>query len=181
MIAQLLLNVGTSIAGGLVGYMESKSSNMLELEKIKAEVQRDQMLGQQNQLKDFYETLDRADDPKKFATKGFYFFGFGKAYEKITYKYVPIPARVHRYRIMLILAAAYAFAVCASILLADIPIQSFPSAPESYKWLNLLGFSLVEGTKNSVYQLTLGGIILPLLSPVSFAITKWLTGSDIRK
>ena len=181
MLAQLLLNVGASIAGGIAGHFESKNANMVELKKIDADRERDMMLGQLNQVQAFYESLDRSDDPKKIVSKGHSFFGFGKAYEKTTYRYAPIPARRNRFIIMCLLASAYAFAVSFCAFGADIPISSFPTQPESYKWLSLFGFSLVEGVKNDVYELTLGGLILPLLSPISFAITKYVTGADSRK
>lgn len=171
---QLLLPLLTALAGGISGILESRAANKVELERLKNDRERDNNLAAQNQIEAYYKNISRVDDPTPFK---FSLWGF--TYE--THRYVPIPARRYRYNVMLLLTLAYSFVVGCAVLGADIPIWSFPAAPDSYKWLSFLGFTLTQGTKTAVYELTLGGILLPLLSPFFFAFTKYVTGADIRK
>jgi hypothetical protein len=179
MIGQLLIPALSSLGGAISGYLESRSANEVELKKLDIEARRDERLAVSGELKVFHETLDRQDDPKQFVLNGHNLFG--KPYEKKIYKYVPIPARTQRFYIVLVYSIAYALTVCWAGYKADMVIWSFPSSPDSYKWLSFFGFTLVEGTKVVVHQLTLGGLILPLLSPISFMVTKYVTGADIKK
>jgi hypothetical protein len=171
---QLLLPLLTALAGGVTGLMESRSANSVELKKLDNDRERDAILAAQGNIKDYYESNTRSDDPKlnKIQLWGF-------TYE--SYKYVQIPTRLYQFRVMWLLTLAYCFVVGCSVLGADIPIWSFPASPDAYKWFSLLGFSLTEGTKTSVYQLTLGGILLPLLSPFFFAFTRYVTGPSQSK
>lgn len=171
---QLLLPLLTALAGGITGFFESRAANAVELKKIEADRERDSILGAQKQVEAYYNSMRRTDDPKKVKIQ---IWGF--TYE--TYKYTAIPTRLYQFRVMWLLTLAYSFVVCCATLGADIPIWSFPAAPDQYKWLTLLGFSLVEGTKTSVYALTLGGILLPLLSPFFFAFTRYVTGPSQAK
>ena len=178
MLIPLLANLGAAGVGGWVGLQEAKAKNMVELERIKQETERDKEVARQGQLKSFYEALDRKDDPKLNHYKRSFFWGL-YAYETNVYKFASIPARYYRFIVMLLLASAYAFDIALCAVFADVPIQSFPAAPEQYKWLSFLGFTLVEGTKNNVYELTLGGLILPLFTPVTYAITRYVTGNNL--
>ena len=166
---QLLLPLLTALAGGLTGFFESRASNAVELKRLDNDKDRDAILGAQNQIEAYYNSFNRSDDPKPTKLS---LWGFN--YE--SYKYVSIPARRYQFNVMFLLTLAYSFVVCCATLGADIPIHSFPASPDQYKWLTLLGFSLVEGTKTEVFQLTLGGILLPLLSPFFFAFTRYVTG-----
>ena len=166
---QLLLPLITAIAGGIVGLLESRSATRVERQRLENERERDAILGAQNQIEAFYKSHQRNDEAKRFKISI-----LGIRYEG--YRYLPIPSRVYQFHVMFLLTAAYCFVVCIAAIAADIPIWSFPAAPDQYSWLNIFGLSLVEGTKTSVYQLTLGGILLPLLSPFFFAFTRYVTG-----
>lgn len=171
---QLILPLLTALAGGITGLIESRAANAVELKRLENDRERDGLLAAQNQVEAYYNSHNRTDDAKKvkFSIWGFNYEG---------YRYVAIPSRKYQFRVMFLLTCAYSFVVCCATLGADIPIWSFPSAPDSYAWLSLFGFSLVEGTKTSVYQLTLGGILLPLLSPFFFAFTRYVTGPSQMK
>lgn len=179
MIGQLLINGAASLGGGIIGAIENAAANNAEIKRIEVEADRDKEIARQNQLKDFYITLDRADDPKKVTEKRTN--RKGETVEKVNYKHISIPARKQRFYIVLVLACAYALTVLWCGIDADRAILSFPAEPDKYKWLDFWGFTLVEGSKTSIWQLTLGGLILPLLSPVSFTLTKYVTGADWRK
>lgn len=168
---QLLLPILSTIAGGIAGIFQSRADNAVELEKLRNERERDMALARDQQIKSFYESMDRADDPKKFTIQ---LWGFKYDY----YKFVSIPARRYRFDIMFVLSVAYALVVCYAAIDADRVLWSFGATPNTSKWFAFMGFSLVETSKQAVYQLTLGGIILPLLSPISYTIAKYVTGSD---
>jgi hypothetical protein len=177
MVGQILLNLAASAAGGVVGLIEKSSANKLEARKIDAEAERDKEMARQKQIKDFYDTLDRHDNPKKTTSEKNILWGLLR-WKTSKYVFTSIPARRDRSIGAWMLIASYSILILWCGFGADIPIQSFPADPATSKWFEFFGFTLLTKTGTDVYQLTLGGLILALASPLSFAITKWLTGTD---
>ena len=172
---QLLAPILSSLGGGFVGLIEAFMSAKQEASKVQAERELNQQLAQSDQLEKFYSSHKRDDEPKPFSWKFLGFSGNG-------HKYVAVPSRKQQFICMLIMTLAYAFVVGMAVVNPSCEIISFAASPESVKWINLLGlFSLRESTVTPVYALTLGGILLPLLSPFFFCFTRYVTGTSSSK
>lgn len=180
MVGQILINLLAAGAGGIAGLIENSGANKLEVEKIKAESERDKLLATQKQLDSFYSNLRTSDEPKQQKTKRKILWGLFE-WETSKYAFAPTPARAYRGLAALLLVTSYSILLLWCGFAADLPIQSFPADPEKTELFKFFGFSLYTSTHTEVYQLTLGGLILALSTPISFTISKWLTGIGFRR
>lgn len=174
--------LGSSAGGALIGFLQMLLSNK-ERDKDR---QHSERMAHINGANEFQKQLNESAGVIKKEETHYgptYLFNlkFGTPHSKVRYKMVGIPARFHRAIIIGMLASAYTAVLLMCAADPTQTIHSFASEPEVTKFEFLYGLFGYSKTENNIYLLTTGGLILPLLYPIAFILSKWIVGIDLRK